>query len=99
MESSKQIEQIKEKIEKDKQQISILRGREEENLKQLAETHGIKSLDEAEKYLVQLDKELTKEEKELDADFLTLKKKMMSEIKKAYSLETDEAAEKILFGE
>lgn len=99
MESSKQIEQIKEKIEKDKQQISILKGREEENLKQLAETHGIKSLDEAEKYLVQLDKELTREEKELDADFLTLKKKMISKIKKAYSLETDEEAEKILFGE
>jgi len=95
---SEQIKLIKEKIDKDKQQTATLKGREEENLKQLS-SHGIKSLDDAEKWLIKMDKELNKQEELLQADFESLKKKMIIQIKRAYDVETDSEAEKILLGE
>lgn len=95
MEHSEQINSIKEKIEKNKQQLAILQGRYSEVIKQL-ETHNIKSLEEAEKWLVKVDAELTKSEKEFEKKFETLKKEMIAAIKKAYNLSSDEEAEAVL---
>lgn len=96
MELSEQIKAIKKRIEEDKQKISVLKGREQENLKQLSE-YDLKSFSEAEKWLNKTEKDIIKREKVLQEEFDDLLKEMLITIKKTYGLDSDEEAEKILF--
>ena len=97
MEITNQISAIKEKIEKDKQKAAILKGREEENLKQLSE-YGLKSFSDAEKWLLKTQKDIRKQEDALLEEYNQAVDEMIEAIKKAYKVDSRSEAERRLFG-